>query len=181
MFSCQEDLVPVKKKIINVMPYCHDLKEKFWAVGSPASPHVGGHPGYEADLKDVVVVGGEGELALVRLLTVHKMLTFRVCHHHVNLRWVSFVGEVSKKSKHGTGPQTQGLKFNSTILQYLLSWNFTGLIFSCYQDILQKFVMNHQYHPYLRLPIMSMLYVRECDKSRFHSLAPYESPPWGIF
>ena len=56
--------------------------------------------------------------------------------HHVNLRCVSFVGEVSKKSKHGTGPKTQGLKFNSTILQYLLSWNFTGLIFSCHQDIL---------------------------------------------
>ena len=82
MFGCQEDLVPVRQNKIIIKLYYPN--EKFF--GSPSSPHVSGHPGYEADLKDVVVVGGEGELALVRLLTVHKVLTFCVCHHHVNLR-----------------------------------------------------------------------------------------------
>ena len=51
----------------------------------PASPHVGGHPGDEADLEDVVVVRREGELALVCLLPVDKVLALRVHNHHVNL------------------------------------------------------------------------------------------------
>ena len=52
-----------------------------------ASSHVGGDHGVEADREHVVLVCGEGELALLlHILPVHEVMTGRVCHHHVHLK-----------------------------------------------------------------------------------------------
>ena len=51
----------------------------------PSTPHISRNPGDEADLEDVVGVGGEGKLAFLCLLTVYKVLALGVRHHHVHL------------------------------------------------------------------------------------------------
>ena len=50
------------------------------------SPHVAGHPRDEANLKYVVLVGGEGELPLrIHLLPVEEVVAAGVRHHQVDL------------------------------------------------------------------------------------------------
>ena len=53
----------------------------------PGSPHVAGHSRDEADLEDVVLVRGEGELAFtLDILSVEEVVGASICHHHVHLK-----------------------------------------------------------------------------------------------
>ena len=53
----------------------------------PGSSYVAGHSRYEADLEDVVLVRGEGELAFtLDILSVEEVMGAGICNHHVDLK-----------------------------------------------------------------------------------------------
>ena len=60
---------------------------------SPSAPHICWDSRNEANLENIIIISGEGELSLVGGLPVDKVLPLGVCDHHVNLQRIKKVNK----------------------------------------------------------------------------------------